>query len=569
MVTQERARSEKARDDAERDKIADLHSEITHQLHPCDLESKACQGCLTRKMLERLTRTDEIKIAARRITDLIEAHAEWFYASGAGGASLLALRRHEIDLTVSHDRLIFSCWTERGTRSWRVRAWEWTGEKLLLEATRRAGAERALLTLIPRVSTKVINDTVSAARRERAAHLARIVCDASTPGTIIERVGLSAGARRNQPGRAARILLARPGRERICVTGVVAPDEAYEVDAFLSSALVWFMRANERKTSAHIQKLWLIVDGKHLEALNANFALLRDELRRVISVSLIDDEWKELKLVRCPELSELWANERRERFRRPSPAAPSSWAARLISLAPDAIDLVRARHGETLRFHGLPFARVRRVMNVERVWFGVAGAPLRLLDESNASELDDLLRQLREHRRAGVFDRRHGFYRAAPEAWLESLLRRNITKLDPGLRLAPLHAQFRASQRSSSAVALSRPIDLLALRRDGRLVVIELKVREDREHVLQAADYWRRVESHRRWGTLKRARLFGDAEIADSPPLIYLVAPTLSFHRNLKLLARAITPAIELYRFDLNEDWRAGVRVTLRQTVTG
>jgi len=301
--------------------------------------------------------------------------------------------------------------------------------------------------------------------------------------------------------------------------------------------------------------------------LTANLALLRDELRRVISVYEIDDEWKELKPARCPELSELWTSERRERFRRPSQSAPSEWAARLISLAPDAIDLVRARHGETLRFHGLPFARVRRVMNVEQVWFGVAGAPLRLLDESNASDLDDLLRQLREHRRAEALDHRHVFYRAAPEAWLESMLRRDITKLDPGLRLAPLYAQFRASQRSSTG-ALSRPVDLLALRRDGRLVVIELKVREDREHVLQAADYWRRVEAHRRWGNLKGARLFGDAEIADEPPLVYLVAPTLSFHRTFKTLARAIKPSIEFYRFDLNEDWRAGVRVTLRCELT-
>jgi hypothetical protein len=519
-------------------------------------------------MLERLTNTDEIKSAARRIRELLEAHAEWFYAAGAGGASL-ALRRSEIELTVSHDRLIFSCWTERGTRSWHVRAWEWTGVKLLLEATRRAGAERALIELIPRARTKVINDNVSAARRLRAARLARIVCDSALPGTTVERVGLSAGARRNQPGRAARILLYRPGRERICVTGVVAPGATYEVDAFLSSALVWFMRANERTTSASIQKLWLITDRKHLEALTANLALLRVELRRLISVYELDDEWRELKSVRCPELSEFWTDARRERFRRPAQSAPGSWAARLISLAPDAIDLVRARHGETLRFHGLPFARVRRVMNVERVWFGAAGAPLRLLDESNLSELDNLLRQLREHRSAQAFDRRHAFYRAAPEAWLESLLRRDITKLDPGLRLAPLHAQFRASQRSSSSGgALSRPVDLLALRRDGRLVVIELKVREDREHVLQAADYWRRVEAHRRWGNLKGTRLFGNAKLADSPPLVYLVAPTLSFHRTFKTLARAITPAIELYRFDLNEDWRAGVRVTLRCELT-
>nr|MBA2733489.1 hypothetical protein [Acidobacteriota bacterium] len=142
-------------------------------------------------------------------------------------------------------------------------------------------------------------------------------------------------------------------------------------------------------------------------------------------------------------------------------------------------------------------------------------------------------------------------------------LRRDVTRLDPGLRLAPLHAQFRPS----NVGGVSRPIDLLALRRDGRLVVIELKVSEDREHVLQGADYWRRTEIYRRHGHITRARLFGDTVITDEPPLVYLVAPLLRFHRAFTLLARAVTPEIEVFRFDINEDWRAGVRVMRRTRV--
>ena len=42
----------------------------------------------------------------------------------------------------------------------------------------------------------------------------------------------------------------------------------------------------------------------------------------------------------------------------------------MVSQAPEAVDVVRARHGETLRYFGLPFARVRRVMDSGRVWFG-------------------------------------------------------------------------------------------------------------------------------------------------------------------------------------------------------
>ena len=121
-----------------------------------------------------------------------------------------------------------------------------------------------------------------------------------------------------------------------------------------------------------------------------------------------------------------------------------------------------------------------------------------------------------------------------------------------------------ACPRAAPAGGAARPVDLLALRRDGRLVVIELKVSEDAAHALQGADYWRRIETHRRAGHLTRARLFGDADISDSPPLVYLVAPALRFHRAFGAIARAITPAITLYRFDLNEDWRAGVRVTRR-----
>ncbi len=81
---------------------------------------------------------------------------------------------------------------------------------------------------------------------------------------------------------------------------------------------------------------------------------------------------------------------------------------------------------------------------------------------------------------------------------------------------------------------------------------------------LQGADYWRRINSHHRAGHIRRARLFADAFISDTPPLVYLVAPLLRFHRSFHTLARCLSPQIEIYRFDLNEDWRTGVRVARR-----
>jgi len=235
-----------------------------------------------------------------------------------------------------------------------------------------------------------------------------------------------------------------------------------------------------------------------------------------------------------------------------------------VSFAPEAHDVVHARGGETLRYLRMPFARVRTLLGTEAIWFGLAPKSRRRLDESTITEWENMLRALREHRAAEAADRRNALYLNAAEAWLESLLRKDISRLDPGLIIAPLHAQFRTARGGRLGV---RPIDLLALRRDGRLVVIELKVSEDREHVLQGADYWRRVEAHRRRGHIAAAKLFGDLSIIDEPPLVYLVAPTLRFHRSFATLARLISHDIEIYRFDINENWRSGVQVMRRLRV--
>jgi hypothetical protein len=313
----------------------------------------------------------------------------------------------------------------------------------------------------------------------------------------------------------------------------------------------------------YVQQLWLTVSLELVKPLLYRVALLRPALSEMIRVFTVDDELTALTEVTCPDKQELWKG-KLARFPPVAPATLSSQAATIIAEAPDAIDVVNSRHGETLRYFGLPFARVRSLVNDERVWFGINRAHRQLLNALTYDEWQNLLRDLHDHRSASARDHHHAFYRAAPEAWLESLLRRNITKLDPGLIIAPLHAQFRTARGAKLGI---RPIDLLALRQDGRLVVIELKVSEDREHVLQGADYWRRVEAHRRRGHIAKAKLFGSRQIRDEAPLVYLVAPTLRAHPSFQTLAQCISNDIEIYRFDINEDWRCGVRVMRRTRV--
>ncbi|HEY0079880.1 MAG TPA: hypothetical protein VGB73_14810 [Pyrinomonadaceae bacterium] len=539
-------------------------------------------------MLERLTTPESIEQARSRIEQMLDERGEWFYTSRQSDAKRVskseaagALRKGEWELRAAHGSLLLSLLTDAGARVWRIVAWEWTGERLVFEATRRMRREHATIELIPRASVGAERALLLEARRALCERLAALAA-AQHPSAKLETVALSRGARRGEPGRYARILLSTRDA-RIAVTGAVVEEGAHDADALLTSALIWLARLREATRERRPLRLHLVAAPGTTRALSERLALLREELRSLVSVYETDEARQSLSRALAPTLDELLACA--PRFSPPTETSLSRTAQEIIALAPDAIDALRVRQGETLRFHGLPFARVRRLLGREQVWFGVEAATRsgttgdalpasvgrgasprrRLLDATNRAEFLKLVADLAEHRRADADNKRHAFYRAAPEAWLESILRRDITRLDPGLRLSPLHTQFRTSRTSLSGA--SRPIDLLALRHDGRLVVVELKVSEDAALPLQGADYWRRISAHQRAGHVKLARLFGDAEISDDPPLVYLVAPMLSFHRAFPALARCINPRIELYRFDINEDWRAGVRVARRGRV--
>ena len=508
--------------------------------------------------MNRLNGREEVEAALRLLSRLLGARGSWLLREGRGRGAV-ELRRGEWDVRAAGGSLVLSCRGESGARAWRVVAWRAEGEALYFEAAGRPGQARTLLSLMPRASVASARAAVADARRAECERLASLVCEEAC--ARLEHASLSQGARRGEPGRWARVLLRMragvPGR--VAVTAPVVPAGAEAVESFLTSALLWFARLGEGARGA--RALWLVMPRALASAARERLPLLRESLRERISVYELGEDERGLSAPGVPTLEEL-LDAPVPKLARASTHQPGETAAGVIALAPEEIDCVRARHGETLRFRGLSFARVRRVAGREHLWFGV-GPRRAVFGEGSEADFLNLLAALGEHRRADAPERRHALYRAAPEAWLEALLRRDVTRLDPGLRLAPTHAQFRAAPG-----AAARPVDLLALRRDGRLVVVELKVADDASLALQGADYWRRVEAQRRAGHLRRARLFGDAELSDEPPLLYLVAPMLRFHRSFQALARCLSPRIETYRLDLNEDWRAGVRVVRRSRLT-
>lgn len=212
-------------------------------------------------------------------------------------------------------------------------------------------------------------------------------------------------------------------------------------------------------------------------------------------------------------------------------------------------------------------------------------------------------------------------YRAAPERWLESVLRQDLAPLTRSLAREPdsFHRQLgqfandpdpdtrgnRADAVESqplsvdaSAVQPSRVLprldsrhvytqvpaiagasdrgllDLLGVTADGRLAVIELKAADDLHFALQGLDYWIRVRHHHRQtadtatglGEFQRHGYFRGVELSPLPPRLYLVAPALHIHPATEVVLRYLSPVVEWNLLALDERWREKIRVVWRKS---
>jgi hypothetical protein len=480
----------------------------------------------------------------RSLNVLIAEHFEWLAVRDSGRT--LPLRRDEIEITDDGRKTLFGFTDEKGFSMRRVVSFDVDGDELSLELSGRFGSEAETVRLIPRTSAAELSANIELARLEKANEAARIIVE-SFAGYTAERIQLN-----TSNGRLAQIFLR--GRDKVPIGVMYDVTAALTHETILTSAIKWLDKLRIRKKDP-ITDIWIVAEKRQAGNLQKLLALLRPSVSGSISVVEIvrSTEKPTAKFRRQLSIAELW-REKPKKLSIPSEIIQSRTARAIIDISPDSIDVVFSKQGETLRFNGLPFARVRRLMGTERAWFGVERAR-RPLTRENWIALEQLIRELAVSRVATSVNRRNELFRLASEAWLESILRRNIKLLDANLELAPIYNQFRSSNDK---------IDLLAIRKDGRLVVIELKTSPDRESVFQAADYWRKIELQRRRGVLREARLFGDKDIIDKPLLVYMAAPALSFHRDWEYFAKMLSPEIELWRWELHEDWRAEIKVIAR-----
>jgi len=484
---------------------------------------------------------------------LIESHKEWLLSYQSG--ETFSLQNHEIEFEIEPEKTLLSFLENKGFQTWRLIDFEIEEEVAQLILTRNFGTEEAKFKLVPRAKAEELSEAVELARLERANKIAAFLAS-EIDGSKLKRVELN-----KENGRFAQIILENGAGVQTAILSDVSDSLTPEI--LLSSAILWVSKLQRRKKNP-IDKIWILAEKKKVKNLQKLHALLNTVWKTTVEIKEISrtksktDNIVRECLTKCKTLKviDLW------RFKAPKlkvlkDLTLSDTSREVIKIASGKIDHLFSKNGETLRYLGLPFFRVRTTLDKERGWFGIE-KPQKALSENSFEELDELLENLKTYRHFDSPNKHHAFFQAAPEAWLESMLRNNIKQLDANLILSPIYNQFRTSRDK---------IDLLALRKDGRLIIIELKVAADREMIFQAVDYWRKIELQRRTGQLNKAKLFGDLDISDKPAIVYLVAPTLSYHRDFNFLAKTISNEIEIFKFDMAENWRENLKVLGRRKI--
>ena len=163
-------------------------------------------------------------------------------------------------------------------------------------------------------------------------------------------------------------------------------------------------------------------------------------------------------------------------------------------------------------------------------------------------------------------------FRMQPERWLESEFRKGLANLLPIVRGDAVYSQVPALSCGDRGM-----LDLLAVDRNGRLCVIELKADEDLQLPMQALDYWIRVRAlnadrqrtprgDRLLSAFERQGYFPGTEVSDLLPRLILAAPALRIHPANQPVLRYFSPEVDWELLALGEHWRTELKIIFRKS---
>ena len=382
----------------------------------------------------------------------------------------------------------------------------------------------------------------------------------------------------------ARGLLTR-GQSAWALIGVSAEEMPATIDGILTLGLLWLAYCRERSAGStkgerarHVEGLRVIVPEGCSEVTQARMAWL-DAAQAKWELYACDARGEELRVLDTARNGNLEMRLLQNFDHSAAQQRLHAGVEQVMALAPDgARQRVETRiHSATavgLSLYGLEFARVEHglapasFLRQTRIIFG-AGPNETELNEDTEPMLRDLTRRLFEGRHPAG-NRRDPLYRLQPERWLESRLSASLHDVEPALLPAPVYRQVPAFAARDRGM-----LDLLAVGRDGRLAVIELKADEDLHMPLQGLDYWIRV--HRTvqaravngGSELTRHGYFPGVQLADTSPLLYFIAPALRVHPATETVLCYLSPEVEWRLIAVGEDWRRSLDVIWRKRSGG
>jgi len=391
-------------------------------------------------------------------------------------------------------------------------------------------------------------------REDFCDQLRRILAE-KFPDETVERLSIAADLEHSLSRIYARGIT-RKGAIHGAFLAVPEAESQDAIESILTFALLWLERARQSSGRRTISFLRLILPEGKTASLSHQLNSLDPRLPiQVYELDSHHHEQVELIDFRSNGNVNNWLVPRRESELLMGRA--SSDLARIVALAPDAISPHAIPHEQEviLRFRGLPFARWKD----GQIFFG-SGAFWQELCHRNDHELQQLILNLKSFRDPSSTDLRHPLYRAQAERWMQTMVMRDVRRVDIALDPAHVYEQVIAKSGGQHGV-----LDLLAVTNSQRLAILELKATENPDLPLQAADYWQRIRHHQAQGDLARYGYFPDLRLQTAPPIVYLVAPALRFHPSTETLLRYLSPEMEIIRVGLAESWRRGLRVVMRQ----
>src|SRR5262249_1474621 len=236
------------------------------------------------------------------------------------------------------------------------------------------------------------------------------------------------------------------------IAGIAASEAESQdaIDAALAAGLVW--REGLSRRSNRGERLMVFVSKKSSTTIAARMAALKK--RHNISIfefSVADQSLEQIAAFNQGDLI--------DRLR--SASRPSSWprekdldpAARVLInsvtlMVPDEIEHHRKGSRVIFSIRGLEFARLS--INRKRVDFGLDDNRVRL-DKTTRGRLAGLIDRILSRRSPESSRRGDQLFRAQAERWLEAIVMRDVTSIDPTMDPRHVYSQvpaYRGDQRS-------------------------------------------------------------------------------------------------------------------------